>query len=172
MSAEAVGLSLEIVCDEPRWGELDALAPAIGIWAAAAARALGDQGESGSFAAALKLANDAEVRELNHRYRGKDQPTNVLSFPFGDDWPEETGAEPLPLGDIIIAFETVEREAAEQGKPFRHHLAHLVVHGILHLYGFDHEDDAEAEAMEALERDILAQLAIPSPYEETGLSDI
>jgi probable rRNA maturation factor len=166
-------LTLDIVCDEPRWGDLDALAPDIERWAeAAAAGAMRELDESGAFAAALKLSNDAEVQELNRRYRGKDRPTNVLSFPFGDDWPAAPGDEPLPLGDIIVAYETVAREAAEQGKPLRHHLAHLVVHGILHLWGFDHEDAAEAEEMEALERDILAQLAVPNPYEDAGLSDI
>jgi probable rRNA maturation factor len=131
---------------------------------------LAARGEDGRFEAVLKLSDDAEVRALNRQFRGQDKPTNVLSFPSGDDWPagedEDDGAA-LPLGDIIIALETVEREAAALDKPLRHHLAHLVVHGILHLFGFDHLEDEEAEEMEQLERQVLAQLGIPSPYEES-----
>jgi probable rRNA maturation factor len=161
-------LTLAIVCDDPSWGDIDALASDIERWAAAAAaRAAVEIDDNGPFEASLKLANDAEVQELNQRYRGKDKPTNVLSFPYGDDWPEAAAGETAPLGDIIIARETLEREAAEEHMPVGHHLAHLVVHGILHLFGFDHEDDAEAEEMEQLEGEILVGLGIPSPYDDT-----
>ena len=101
------------------------------------------------------LTDDAEVRQLNARWRGKDKPTNVLSFPAGD---------PVLIGDVVLAFQTVKREAAEQGKHFGDHLSHLVVHGALHLIGYDHVKARDAEAMEALERRVLAGLGIADPY--------
>jgi probable rRNA maturation factor len=108
------------------------------------------------------FTDDLRIRELNAGWRGKDQATNVLSFPA---FPE-TKSGPLPplLGDIVLAAETVSGEAALEGKPIENHISHLVVHGLLHLVGYDHEIDAEAEEMEALERRILARLAIPDPY--------
>lgn len=110
------------------------------------------------------LADDVLVRTLNRTYRGKDAATNVLSFPFAaSPGSEETGH----LGDVILARETILKEAAEQGIPSEHHLQHLVVHGLLHLVGFDHETDAEASAMEQLETRILAELGIPDPYTST-----
>jgi probable rRNA maturation factor len=108
---------------------------------------------------AIALSSDEAVRALNARYRGQDKPTNVLSFPAAD--PSSADA---PSGDIIIALETVLREAEEEGKPPLHHLAHLTVHGVLHLAGYDHETEEEAECMEGLERRILAGLDIPDPY--------
>lgn len=112
-----------------------------------------------------------ESRDLNRDYRGKDKPTNVLSFPGLE--PDEldeafrfalAGGPPAMLGDMVICVPVVVDEAAEQGKPINHHLAHLCVHGVLHLMGYDHIDDDEAEEMEALEREILAGLNIPDPY--------
>ncbi len=100
------------------------------------------------------LADDDFVQNLNREYRGKDKPTNVLSFP----------QDPPMLGDIVMACETVAREAAEQDKSFDAHLSHLVIHGLLHLLGHDHEEDAEAEEMEALEIEILGQMSIKNPY--------
>jgi probable rRNA maturation factor len=100
---------------------------------------------------------DQAVAELNQRYRGKAGPTNVLSFPASAN-PENH------LGDIALAHGVCAREAAEQGKSLEQHLAHLVVHGVLHLLGYDHETDGEAEAMEALERSILESLGVPDPY--------
>ncbi|MGN6584204.1 MAG: rRNA maturation RNase YbeY [Rhizobiaceae bacterium] len=110
----------------------------------------------------LVFTDDAHIRELNATWRGKEKPTNVLSFPLMDTEP----GLPLPpmLGDIVLAFETVEREAGAENKPFDHHLAHLIVHGLLHLLGYDHEEEVEAERMEETERRILAELAIPDPY--------
>jgi probable rRNA maturation factor len=105
------------------------------------------------------LCGDALIRELNREWRGYDAPTNVLSFPAGGD----PASAPL-LGDIVIAFETASREAFEAGKPLRDHVAHLLVHGFLHLIGHDHVEAAEAEAMEALERAILGRLGIDDPY--------
>lgn len=113
----------------------------------------------------IVLADDAAVREMNRQYRGQDKPTNVLSFAALDDdgAPLPEGA-PLLLGDVVLAFETTRREALEQDKPLADHFGHLVVHGVLHLLGFDHEDDGDAAEMEALERAILAALGVPDPY--------
>jgi probable rRNA maturation factor len=105
------------------------------------------------------LCSDAFIRELNREWRGYDAPTNVLSFPAGGD----PASAPL-LGDIVIAFETASREAFEAEKPLRDHVAHLLVHGFLHLIGHDHVEAAEAAAMETLERAILGRLGIDDPY--------
>ena len=114
---------------------------------------------------AIMLTDDGGIRTLNRNWRGIDKATNVLSFPAlqptGDTGPDDA---PRMLGDIAIAYETTRREADEEHKLFDHHLSHLAVHGFLHLIGYDHENDAEAEAMEGLEREILAQLGIPDPY--------
>lgn len=112
------------------------------------------------------LTDDAAIRELNRGWRGKDKPTNVLSFPACA--PEQLAKAPA-LGDVAVAWETLSREAADEGKPAGHHLAHLVVHGVLHLLGHDHETPSEAEAMEALEVRILAGMGIPDPYEGSEL---
>ncbi|MGB5084778.1 MAG: rRNA maturation RNase YbeY [Methylocystis silviterrae] len=109
----------------------------------------------------VTFCNDAAIQQLNAEWRGKDQPTNVLSFPT----PGEIGRKPL-LGDVIVAFETVAKEAEQQGKLLRAHTAHMVAHGFLHLIGYDHETAAEAERMEALERKIAMALGFPDPYAE------
>lgn len=109
----------------------------------------------------IRLVDEAESRSLNRDYRHKDYPTNVLSFPA--DLPPELNI-PL-LGDLVICAPVVEREALEQGKASRAHWAHMVIHGCLHLTGYDHIEDAEAEEMEALERRLLAQLGIADPYQ-------
>jgi probable rRNA maturation factor len=112
----------------------------------------------------VQLADDAQVRALNAQWRGLDKPTNVLSFPASK--PEKIGVAPM-IGDIVIAFETTEREAAKEGKTLADHFVHLVVHGFLHLLGFDHQIAAEAERMETLETSILAKLGIADPYAST-----
>ena len=122
----------------------------------AAAAAL-RQAESDGEAVTILLTDDDSVRDLNARFRGKDYATNVLSFPA----PENPEGH---LGDIALAFGVCAREASEQGKPLAHHLQHLVAHGVLHLLGYDHETDAEAEHMEGLERVVLAGLGVPDPY--------
>ena len=110
----------------------------------------------------LVFTDDAAIRALNREWRRQDKATNVLSFPAFEMAPGKS--LPPMLGDIIIAFETVSAEATLEGKPFAHHLTHLVVHGLLHLLGYDHENDADASEMEDLERKVLARLAIPDPY--------
>ena len=113
----------------------------------------------------IVLTDDSTIRALNREWRGIDKPTNVLSFPaLQPSAPQKPGDAPRMLGDIAIAYQTMRREADEEGKPFDHHLSHLAVHGFLHLIGYDHENDDDAEAMERLETEILAQLGIPDPY--------
>ena len=137
---------------EAQWGEADwqGLAESV-LLPAARAESLGDCG------LAVVLADDAFVQRLNKQFRAKDAPTNVLSFP--------TGEEEGELGDIILAYQTLAREAAEQGKSFDNHFRHLLLHGFLHLLGYDHLEDDEAEQMEAREVELLARLGIDNPYE-------
>ncbi len=120
--------------------------------------------EAGAARVTVRIVDEAEGRELNRDYRGKDYATNVLTFAYdeGEDMPLPAG---LPLmGDLVLCRQVVEREAAEQGKALDAHYAHLSVHGMLHLQGFDHETEAEADEMEARERTILAGLGYPDPY--------
>lgn len=128
---------------------------------AVAAVASGLGPDLGSGELSLVFATDPFVRTLNAEHRGKDAPTNVLSFPNGFDVP--AGA-PRLLGDVVFARETIAREAAEQDKPVADHVAHMLVHGILHLCGWDHETADQARAMEALETELLARLGVPDPY--------
>ena len=121
---------------------------------------------------AIVLTDDAAMRRLNRNWRGIDAPTNVLSFATknsGDQLDEQSGGQFVGnhLGDIVLAYETVKREAHRDGKAFDHHLAHLVVHGFLHLLGYDHGNDAKARRMETTERAILRDLAVPDPYRAT-----
>lgn len=122
---------------------------------------------------AVMLTDDAGIRTLNSNWRGLDKPTNVLSFPALRPPTGVSSADDIPpmLGDIAIAYETARREADEEQKPFDHHLSHLTVHGFLHLVGYDHETDDEAEAMEALEIEILARLGVPDPYADRERMD-
>jgi probable rRNA maturation factor len=147
--------AIDIVVESPVWtgqrGAKTVLRRAIAAAAAAVPERTGEL--------AVVLTDDAAVRTLNRTWRGKDEPTNVLSFPA-----QSPRGAPRLLGDIVIAYETTAREALAAHKPFRHHLAHLAVHGYLHLAGYDHEADAEAEAMERLEIAVLARLKVPNPY--------
>lgn len=144
-------ISVEV--EDPAWSlalpDVEAQVEAAG---SAALRAADRGGE-----VAVLLADDAAVRDLNARFRGRDAATNVLSFPAAPS------AAPH-LGDVALAYGVCAREAEAQGKPLPHHLRHLVVHGVLHLLGFNHGSDAEAEAMEALERSILAGQGVADPY--------
>lgn len=127
-------------------------------WVSAALSEHRDAGEI-----CIRIVSPEESQQLNNDYRGKDKPTNVLSFPF--EVPEGVPLE--LLGDLIICADVVAREATEQKKPLFNHWTHMVVHGTLHLIGFDHINDDEAEEMEQLERKILASMGIPDPYQET-----
>lgn len=145
-----------------------------GEWEALANRSALVAGEGEPLLANRRLlvsvlfTSDAEVHTLNREWRGRDKPTNVLSFPMLDrDELSQLGPDgpPAMLGDIALAYETCAREAAEKGVPLEHHTMHLIVHGLLHLAGHDHVDsDAQAEQMEALETAILAKLGIADPY--------
>lgn len=112
----------------------------------------------------IRIVEASESQSLNHQYRGKDKPTNVLSFPF--EIPEElAGLEEISLiGDLVVCHDIVISEAEQQGKPLEHHYAHMIIHGCLHLLGFDHINEDEATEMESLEIDILSHLNIPNPY--------
>lgn len=155
----AAALAIDCIHDAGDWPDEAALAELAERAVALAAVRAGIEGGS----VTVVFSDDDAVRALNGQWRGKDKPTNVLSFPAG---PQPAGIDSgaRPLGDIVLARETLEREAVGEKKPLQHHFAHLVVHGFLHLAGHDHEADADAEAMEALERAILADLAIPDPY--------
>ena len=152
-------IDIDISVESGDWGAEESLHPIVarGVDAALAELDIANDSEL-----SLLFTDDAHIRVLNRDWRGKDKPTNVLSFPAFETAP----GDPLPpmLGDIALAFETVSSEAALESKPFEHHLTHLIVHGVLHLLGYDHEVAEEAEEMEALERRILARLAIPDPY--------
>ena len=148
---------ITLLIEDPKWRSHRGLTARLTKAAQAARRSARLKG-----AFTVLLANDKKLRALNYGFRGKDKPTNVLSFPA---FPFVMGG-PLPpmLGDIVLAAETVGREAALEDKPLENHITHLVIHGLLHLLGYDHETDAEAEEMEAVERRALARLAIPDPY--------
>ncbi|MDP3854671.1 rRNA maturation RNase YbeY [Phenylobacterium sp.] len=145
---------IDIEIEDEAWiaGEPDA--EALALAAAQATLAHIDFSEGG---VTLLLTDDPTVRDLNARFRQKDSATNVLSFPAPQN-PERH------LGDVALAYGVCARECAEQGKSLAHHLQHLVAHGVLHLVGYDHETDAEADQMEGLERVILAELGVPDPY--------
>ena len=113
-------------------------------------------------AVGVRFTGDAEVQAMNLKFRHKDKPTNILSFPYESDFPEHEVA--YYLGDMVLSVDTLQQEAVAQHKPINAHLKHLFVHGLLHLYGFDHIDDREADVMEDLECRILALLGVENPY--------
>ncbi|EKF44250.1 rRNA maturation RNase YbeY [Nitratireductor indicus] len=161
MTENGPGIEIDLSVEDGDWPAENVLKALAQTALAAAARgAEVEPGEIGPIS--LLFTGDAAIRVLNNQWRGKDKPTNVLSFPAAQA--PVPDLEPVPLGDIILALETVRREADEEGKTFENHLTHLLVHGFLHLLGYDHETDEEAEEMEALEREILQSLAIPDPY--------
>lgn len=115
----------------------------------------------------IRFTNDVDIHQINKDFRNKDKPTNVLSFPGYGFVPGDYDVIEIPhvmLGDVILAYETIEKEAKDAGIPFEHHVFHMITHGVLHLLGYDHEDDQEAEEMEALEIKILAHFNVKSPY--------
>jgi probable rRNA maturation factor len=161
---------VDVIVEDDAWGDpSDEIQGAV----AAALRHLGL--DPAGYEVSVLACDDARISGLNAEFRGKPQPTNVLSWPAVDLRPEAPGAAPYPpapgtpdapepLGDIALARETCAREAAEQGKPLAHHLAHLTVHSVLHLLGYDHETDDDALLMERTETAILSTMAIPDPY--------
>ncbi len=114
----------------------------------------------------IRLVDAEESRQLNSAYRGKDKPTNVLSFPAALDEQTIAATQLELLGDIVICKSVVEAEALQQNKRFDDHLAHMVIHGLLHLYGYDHENEADAQQMESIEREILDHFGVDDPYQD------
>ena len=149
--------SIEVLVESPLWNKEPAAEKTIHAAIAEAAAALGKP--AGEIA--VLLTDDETIRALNRDWRGIDQATNVLSFPSAAPNPQ---AGPPMLGDIVIAYQTLARESTDEGRAFLHHLSHLTVHGFLHLMGYDHQNDSEADAMERLESTILARLDVPDPY--------
>ena len=161
-SAVAAGaLDIDLMIEEGAWPSEDALRALVDR-AVPAALAEAEVEVVDDVELSLVFTDDDAIQSLNAEWRQKDKPTNVLSFPA---FPMAPG-DPLPpmLGDIVLAYETVVREAELEGKPLENHITHLIIPGLLHLLGYDHETDEEAEEMEALERQALARLAIPDPY--------
>jgi probable rRNA maturation factor len=149
---------IDVIVEAPQWETADGAEADVRRALAEAAIATGADFKARTLA--VLLTDDASIRRLNAQWRHIDKPTNVLSFPPG---PHQQGPV-KSLGDIAITYETTAREAAQEGKPFRDHLAHLAIHGFLHLLGHDHDTDAAAERMEGVERIILARLGVPDPY--------
>ena len=154
-------VDIDISVQSEDWNRIDGLECLATGWVNAAIRRAGLGTLPGS-ELSLVLTDDTEIRALNADYRGLDKATNVLSFPGGEADGEAFG--PL-LGDIVVAFETAAREAESEKKPFEAHLAHLIIHGLLHLFGYDHENDADANRMESMEIAIMADLGYANPYD-------
>jgi probable rRNA maturation factor len=166
MGARPVAVKTEIGVDAGGWPdepELYALAERALDTAYATAAADGAPPRD-DYEVSVVFTDDIAVQALNLQWRGKNQPTNVLSFP-------QSGPAPQMLGDIVLGYETVAREAALEHKPIEHHIAHLIVHGFLHLVGYDHQDTEDAEHMEQLERIGLAEIGIADPYAAIAVND-
>ncbi len=147
-------LKIDIVVESELWKDVPKVKTIVRRAVAQAAATLSTTGAE----LAIVLTDDSAIRLLNRNWRGIDKATNVLSFPT------KGGGKPPLIGDIVLAYETIAREASIERRPFAHHLAHLTVHGYLHLLGYDHERSREAETMEEVERKVLRRLAIPDPY--------
>jgi probable rRNA maturation factor len=164
--AATVRIAVSVIVEHDAWHE--AIADPLPLLRHAAAAALAQarrdrrSRSTAKPAVAVALIDDRAMRKLNRTYRGKDKPTNVLSFPAGEAGEGKT----LALGDIALALGTVKREAKAQGKTLGDHVSHLMVHAVLHLLGYDHESDPDAELMETLERKALAALGISDPYRQ------
>lgn len=160
-SSFSLPVDVDIAVEAGEWPVEQQLAEWVGRAASAVFAEIGDT-RPGRSELGVIFTDDAHIKTLNADWRDKDKPTNVLSFPA---FPERRqGPLPPMLGDIVLAAETVAQESALENKPLEHHITHLVVHGLLHLLGYDHETDEEADEMEAMERAALARLAIPDPY--------
>jgi probable rRNA maturation factor len=161
-ASPAATLGVEVVRHDDAWAKAQ-ISDAMLEQAAKAGFDAAPSKTQGDYQVVIALSGDEAVRALNRTWRGKDAPTNVLSFPADDEI-----TEPGFLGDVVLAYGTVAKEAREQTISLQDHVAHLVVHGVLHLLGFDHADDERAEEMESLERAALATLSIANPYAETA----
>lgn len=158
----APSFDIDIVHETDAWAGIDGVDELVHAAASAVGNELGLRRDE----VCIALSNDAQVAELNANYRGKPAPTNVLSFPAVPMLPVE--GDPRFLGDIVLALETLQREAADMGVPLANHMQHLVVHGLLHLLGYDHHTEDEAKEMEGLEVRLLARLGVPDPYVNAG----
>jgi probable rRNA maturation factor len=156
MKGRDAALSVDVLVQSPRWKKRRGAQGAV----RKAINAAADEISSPAGEVAVVLTDDAAIRKLNKQWRRIDKPTNVLSFPAA-----KSG---VMLGDIVIAYETLARESRDESKEFTHHLSHLAVHGFLHLMGYDHQNDSDADAMEELESAILARLRMPNPYLARG----
>lgn len=142
--------TVDISTRSPKWPSLDDMIEKVALETLAIAK------QKSPAELSIVLADDVFVQNLNHHYRGKDKPTNVLSFPAED---------PFMMGDVVLAYETVKKESTQHRRNFEHHVMHLIIHGILHLMGHDHESDNQAEEMESLEIRILRSFGVKNPYE-------
>ncbi|MEA2996427.1 MAG: putative rRNA maturation factor [Alphaproteobacteria bacterium] len=165
---DARGPAVDVVIASTRWSKAPQAAKLVRRTIAAAAPARAKKAEL-----SVILTSNRAIGALNRQWRGQDKPTNVLSFPAPKQATKRAAARGAPrhLGDIVIAYETAAAEARAERKPFDHHLAHLAVHGFLHLLGYDHESDSEADAMERRERMILSRLGVPDPYAARDADD-
>lgn len=178
----STSLQIAVLAEDPLWasdlpGAEDlARRMAMAAWTCCLAEAAPGLADGAPCEVTLVLADDDLIADLNQRYRGRSGPTNVLSF-ADLSFPDLEAARPVSqagprlLGDVVLARQTIVREAEEQGKSPADHLAHLVVHGLLHLQGYDHQTDVQAAIMEGLERRILARQGVPDPYRESAEAD-
>lgn len=158
-------ITVDVVADSGDWSAFEPVDEVIGRAMAALNAELRLDGAAGERQAVIALADDAEVGRLNLAFRGQDKPTNVLSFPADDASPHPADIT-MPLGDVVLAAETLQREAGDLGITLSHHLAHMVIHGVLHLLGHDHGEPADAVRMETLETAVLARLGMADPYDD------
>lgn len=172
-SATTSGMTVDVVAEDARWADIEGAAELTTRLAEISRATLvhaGGRWPGRAVEMGIVLADDGLVRRLNRDYRGKDRSTNVLSFALtdnADDPAPETAADsapPLMLGEVYLAYETVAAEAAEQNKTILDHTRHLVVHGVLHLIGYDHQEKAEADTMERLEAAVLDRFGVADPY--------
>ncbi|MEM7620915.1 MAG: rRNA maturation RNase YbeY [Pseudomonadota bacterium] len=162
LDAETSSVEIEIIEKSELWKNLDIIEQGI---ASAVEETIYQNNATRdvSYQVTIVLSNDEEIQNLNNLFRNINKPTNVLSFPFGDN-SKLPPLDAIPLGDIVLSFETIEHEANTQGIKFDHHLYHMVIHGLLHLLGYDHETEKDAIRMEAKEIEIMQKLALPNPY--------
>lgn len=156
-------VTLDLRIDDAGWHRVDDCKTLVSKSLKTALESAGE--DRTSVSATVILADNKAVQELNSHWRSKNKPTNILSFPAPQDERDEAGGD--YLGDMILAFDVVAREAATQRKPLATHLCHLIIHGTLHLLGFDHVEDSDAQQMEQLEKTAMAKLGYRDPYGET-----